>query len=119
MLGGGMRQVGIIAAGAMFALENNLDRISEDHRRARNLAKRLAESGAFEIDPDEIQTNIVVIDLPSSLNLDHFINKLKSMGVLVVPFGVSRIRAVAHLDVNDDDIGRAAEILIESIRTEI
>jgi len=119
MLGGGMRQAGIIAAGALFALEHNLDRISEDHRRAKMLATMLAEAGVFEIDPDEVQTNIVVIDLPGSLNLDSFINDLKSNGLLVVPFGVSRIRAVAHLNVDDDDIKKAAEILIKTAKAEI
>jgi threonine aldolase len=111
MLGGGMRQVGIIAAGALYALENNLDRISEDHRRARMLAEKIAAGGKLDIDPDDIQTNIVVIDLPSSLNTADFIKKLATNGLLVVPFGVSKIRAVAHLNVNDDDIYRAAEII--------
>lgn len=119
MLGGGMRQVGIIAAGALFALENNFKRITEDHRRAGMLATLLAQSGIFKIDPDNIQTNIVVIDLPSPLKLDTFIDKLKSNGLLVVPFGASRIRAVAHLNVDDEDINRAAEILIETAGTEI
>jgi threonine aldolase len=119
MLGGGMRQVGIIAAGALFALENNLERIPEDHQRAGMLATLLAQSGIFKIDPDDIQTNIVVIDLPLPIKLDSFIDKLKSNGLLVVPFGASRIRAVAHLNVNDDDIKRAAEILIDTARMEI
>ncbi len=119
MLGGGMRQVGIIAAGALFALENNLERIPEDHRRAGMLATLLEQSGIFKIDPDEVQTNIVVIDLPLPIKLDTFIDKLKSNGLLVVPFGASRIRAVAHLNVDDNDINRAAEILIETARTEI
>ncbi|UCC78572.1 MAG: DegT/DnrJ/EryC1/StrS family aminotransferase [Candidatus Zixiibacteriota bacterium] len=119
MLGGGMRQVGIIAAGALFALENNLERIPEDHRRARMLAILLAQSGIFKIDPDEVQTNIVVIDLPLQIKLDTFIDKLKSNGLLVVPFGASRIRAVAHLNVDDDGINRAAEILMETARMEI
>jgi threonine aldolase len=118
MFGGGMRQVGIIAAGALFALENNQDRIIEDHRRARELARLLNESGLFEINPDEVQTNIVVINLPSHINLGNFIDKLKSRGLLVVPFGVSRIRAVAHLNVDDDDISHSAEILIDSARME-
>lgn len=119
MLGGGMRQVGIIAAAALYALENNFRRIAEDHRRAGILATRLAESGIFEIDPHEVQTNIVVIGLPAQLKLDTFIDKLKSNGLLVVPFGRARIRAVAHLNVDDNDISRAAEILVETAKTEI
>lgn len=117
MLGGGMRQVGIIAAGALFALENNLDRIKEDHRRAKMLAELLGESGLFKIDAGDVQTNIVVIDLPEKLKLDNFINELKSNGLLVVPFGVSRVRAVAHLNVDDEDIKNAASILIKTAET--
>jgi threonine aldolase len=119
MLGGGMRQVGIIAAGALFALENNLDRIPEDHRRAKMLATMLAESGLFDINPDEVHTNIVVIDLPESINLDSFINDLKINGLLVVPFGNSRIRAVAHLNIDDADMEKAAEILIKTTKPKI
>jgi len=119
MLGGGMRQVGIVAAGALFALENNLDRIPEDHRRAKMLATMLAEANLFGNNPEEVQTNIVVIDLPESLILDSFINDLKSDGLLVVPFGISRIRAVAHLNIDDADIKKAAEILIKTAKLKI
>jgi threonine aldolase len=111
MLGGGMRQVGIIAAGALYALENNLDRISDDHRRARKLAKNLASSGLFDIDPEKVLTNIVVIGLKSPLSETEFCARLESNGLLVVPFGEGLIRAVAHLDINDDDIESASEIL--------
>jgi threonine aldolase len=117
MLGGGMRQVGIIAAAALFALENNLDRIKEDHRRANLLAKLLGDSDIFAIDPDDVQTNIVVINLPEKLNLDIFINELKFNGLLIVPFGASRVRAVAHLNVDDEDIKNAAAILIKTAET--
>jgi threonine aldolase len=117
MLGGGMRQVGIIAAGALFALENNLDRIKEDHRRANLLAKLLGESGIFAIDPQDVETNIVVINLPDNLKLDIFINELRSKGLLIVPFGASRVRAVAHLNVDDEDIKNAAAILIKTAET--
>jgi threonine aldolase len=117
MLGGGMRQAGIIAAAALFALENNLDRIKEDHRRANLLAKLLGDSDIFAIDPDDVQTNIVVINLPDKLNLDIFINELKSNGLLIVPFGASRVRAVAHLNVDDEDIKNAAAILIKTAET--
>ena len=119
MYGGGMRQVGIIAAGALFALEHNLERIPEDHKRAKMLANALAKSGLFDIEPDEIETNIVVINIPAPLKSDSFIDKLKSNGLLVVPFGAGRIRAVAHLNVGDDEISRAAEILIKTVKSEI
>jgi len=117
MLGGGMRQVGIIAAGALFALENNLERITEDHRRANMLARLLADSGVFQIDPEEVQTNIVVINLPLQLKLEDFIDKSKNNGLLIVPFGASRVRAVAHLNVDDEDIEEAAAILIKTAKS--
>jgi len=117
MLGGGMRQAGIIAAGALFALENNLERIKEDHRRANMLAELLADSGIFQIDPGEVQTNIVVINLPDKLKLENFIDESKANGLLIVPFGASRVRAVAHLNVDDEDIKKAAAILIKTAKS--
>jgi len=117
MLGGGMRQAGIIAAGALFALENSLERIKEDHRRANMLAELLADSGLFPIDPGEVQTNIVVINLPEKLKLEDFIDKSKANGLLIVPFGASRVRAVAHLNVDDEDIKEAAAILIKTAKS--
>jgi threonine aldolase len=116
MLGGGMRQVGIIAAGALFALENNVGRIIDDHRRARKLASLLAKSPFLSIDPDEVQTNIVVIGLKPPLDEQTFCQELRRHDVLLVPFGRARVRAVAHLDVDDSDIEVAAKIIIETAR---
>ena len=117
MFGGGMRQVGIIAAGALYALENNLERLIDDHRRAKKLAVSLAESGLFEIDPDAVLTNIVVIRLKSPVSEMEFCAKLESRGLLLVPFGRGRIRAVAHLDINDNDINEASGIIIDVARS--
>jgi len=114
MYGGGMRQVGLIAAGALYALENNYTRLGDDHKRAANLARLLSKSPFFLINPDTIQTNIVVIRLASGLNPDRFCQKLSHEKVLVVPFGENMIRAVAHLDVDDTDIEKAANIMLET-----
>ncbi len=114
MFGGGMRQVGVIAAGALYALEHNLDRIPDDHIRAKKLASNLQRSPHLEINPDDVQTNIVVIDLKPPLSPGTFCAKLKSEGVLVVPFGPARVRAVAHLDIDDENIEQASEIIIET-----
>ena len=113
MLGGGMRQVGIIAAGALYALEHNLERIEDDHRRAATLARNLSSCDLFQIDFETIQTNIVVINLRPPLEVVSFCQKLAERGVLIVPFGAGRIRAVAHLDVNDEDIEKASKIMLE------
>jgi threonine aldolase len=117
MFGGGMRQVGVIAAGALHALENNLDRIADDHIRAKRLASNLKRSPFLEINPDDVQTNIVVIDLKPPLSEDSFCARLRSEGVLLVPFGHSRVRAVAHLDINDEDIEKASEKIIETAKS--
>ena len=113
MFGGGMRQVGIIAAGALYAIENNLDRLIDDHRRAKKLAVNLVESGLFEIDPNAVLTNIVVIKLKSQYSEVKFCSELESRGLLLVPFGRGRIRAVAHLDIDDDDIDEASRVIID------
>lgn len=114
MLGGGMRQAGIIAAGALYALEHNLDRVAEDHARARKLAENLARSPRFGINFETIQTNIVVIDLNPPLRVDAFCSKLAEQGVLAVAFGAGRIRAVAHLNIDDNDIAEASRIMLQT-----
>ncbi|NIR51323.1 low-specificity L-threonine aldolase [candidate division KSB1 bacterium] len=109
--GGGMRQVGILAAGALHALEHNLNRLKDDHNHARILAQALSNMPGIEIDLDTVQTNIVIFDIAKTgLNVLQFLEQLKERGVLVVPFGGTRIRAVTHLDVTKDDVETAVEI---------
>jgi threonine aldolase len=111
LLGGGMRQVGILAAAGLYGLRHNVGRLSEDHLRARRLAEGLARITSLEIDLDTVQTNIVVIDLKKSrLCVDEAILLLEKNGVLVVPFGRTTIRAVAHLDIDDEDITQALSV---------
>jgi threonine aldolase len=114
MFGGGMRQVGIIAAGALYALEHNLDRISEDHVRAQTLARNLAKYDLFEINLATVQTNILVITLKPPLEVGKYCSQLAEKGVLAVPFGAGKIRVVAHLDISDEDIERASKIMLET-----
>lgn len=104
-LGGGMRQVGILAAAGLYALEHNLDRLSEDHDRAGRLARGLAELKGVRLDPDRVETNIVVFDLaPDGPDQQEAIGRLADRGVGVVPFGPGRLRAVTHLMIGDQDI---------------
>ncbi len=117
MFGGGMRQVGIIAAGALYALENNLERLIDDHRRAKELALNLAESGLFDLDTERVLTNIVVVNLKSPVSESDFCAALEARGLLLVPFGRGRIRAVAHLDIDDNAIREASEIIIDVARS--
>jgi threonine aldolase len=114
MFGGGMRQVGIIAAGALYALEHNLSRIADDHVRAKRLAKNLLACKLFGINLETVQTNILVITLKPPLEVGGFCARLAEKGVLAVPFGAGKIRVVAHLDIDDEDIEQASKIMLET-----
>jgi threonine aldolase len=114
MFGGGMRQVGIIASGALYALEHNLDRISEDHVRAKRLATNLSACKLFGINYATVQTNIIVITLKPPLEVGSFCAKLASKGVLAVPFGAVKIRVVTHLNIDDNDIEQASKLMLET-----
>jgi threonine aldolase len=110
MLGGGMRQVGIIAAAGIYAIENNFNRLIEDHRNAELLAEKLSEIEGLKIDLESVQTNIVVIDIKSTKkSVNQTLKELKDKGVLLVPFGKDKIRAVTHLDLKTEDILKAIE----------
>ena len=104
MLGGGMRQVGILAAAGMYALEHNVDRLAEDHVNARQLAQGLSKTGAFA--PIEPQSNIVVADVVRG-EVDVWLRRLAEHGVLAVGFGPQRLRMVTHLDVSAADVEEA------------
>ena len=110
-LGGGMRQVGILAAAGIYALKNNYKRLKEDHENAKFLAQRLSEIDGLEIDMETVQTNLVVIDIRNSgLSVPEAVERLKEKKVLVVPFGKTLIRAVTHLDVNRKDLEMGVEV---------
>ena len=104
-LGGGMRQVGILAAACLFALDHHMERLAEDHRRARTLAAGLVEIPGLLVDLDATETNIVVIKLDQG-SPQEWIDELQRAGILVVPFGPAALRAVTHLDIRDEDLER-------------
>jgi threonine aldolase len=113
-LGGGMRQSGILAAAALWALDHNLARLPDDHARARLLADRLAEQPAVRVARPE--SNIVLIDLVRDRDTaETVVPKLAQAGLLLVPFGLRRLRAVTHLDVGGPEIERAAEIVARTL----
>jgi threonine aldolase len=103
MLGGSMRQAGIVAAGALWALRHNVERLAEDHANARALAEGLAGIDAVGIDPGTVETNIVVFEVPEPQAL---VDRLAADGVELVCLG-SMLRAVTHLDVDRAGIDRA------------
>jgi threonine aldolase len=103
MLGGGMRQVGILAAGALWALDHNRSRIAEDHANARLLAERLAGLPGLAVDPAGVDTNIVMVDLvPPAPSASVLVSRLEARGVRTFAFGPRRLRLVTHLDVDRD-----------------
>lgn len=103
VFGGGMRQAGIIAAGGLYALKNNVGRLSQDHLRAKELEKIIAEADWIDsVIP--VETNIVVGNLKSGYNEIEVVEKLKQVGILCVAFGKGRIRMVTHLNISDSDI---------------
>ena len=113
-LGGGMRQSGILAAAGLYALEHNLQRIGDDHANARFLAERLGACAGVRVTVPE--TNIVMIDLVRPGDAaDAVLSKLAAAGVLLVPFGARRLRAVTHLDVSRSDVARAAEVIASQL----
>jgi threonine aldolase len=98
MLGGGMRQAGVLAAAALFALEHHRDRLAEDHANARAIAAELASTPGARIDPAAVETNIVMLDTPGTPS-ERLCERARERGVLVAPFGPERVRIVTHLDV--------------------
>ena len=112
MFGGGMRQAGIIAAGALFALQNNVDRLAQDHENARALATSLSAIPGIVVNMNTVETNIVMADLLASLpSADVFAERLTRAGLLCLPFGPKRLRFVTHRDANAADCARAALIV--------
>lgn len=109
-LGGGMRQVGVLAAAGAYALDANLARLAEDHAAARAIAETVADVAPGVVDPAEVDTNIVVLDLGRTpLTSGALVTLLREDGVLVGAVGDRYVRLVTHLDVTADDCRRAAE----------
>jgi threonine aldolase len=114
LLGGGMRQAGIVAAAGLFALENNIARLADDHRRCRRLAERIACAPGLAVDLASVQTNMVYADTrPSGLRAGQAVPLLAARGVLCLDEGPHTIRFVTHLDVGDDAVEQAAGIILE------
>lgn len=108
MFGGGMRQAGVIAAGALFALENNIERLADDHANARRLADAAADMPGLSIDPATVETNIAYFDVDEGVgSAKAFCDALRERGVWMIPVAQQRVRAVTHLDVDRDGIDRA------------
>lgn len=113
VFGGGMRQAGILAAAAIYALDHHIDRLREDHEKARLFAERVSLSSTLVVELDAVQTNIVLVDVTKTGKTpDQVIDMLKNKGVLVSGGTFTTIRAVTHLDVSIEQMQAAADAVI-------
>ncbi len=113
MLGGAMRQSGIVAAAGLHALDHHVDRLADDHARARRLAEGLAALPGVDIDAATVETNIVIFGVPDA---PAFCAALERADVGMLPVGPDRVRAVTHLDVDDAGIKRALDAAEGALR---
>jgi threonine aldolase len=112
LFGGGMRQVGMIAAGALYALENNRGRLVEDHANAQILAEAIRQTDGITLTPDVVDTNIVIFRVEESVGTAaEFAAELKEQNVLCFAIGPAQVRLVTHLDASREQCAAAAEIL--------
>ncbi|MCM3879692.1 MAG: aminotransferase class I/II-fold pyridoxal phosphate-dependent enzyme [Vicinamibacterales bacterium] len=112
MLGGGMRQAGVLAAAGLVALEHGPKRLQDDHDNAKVLANRLADIEGVTLDPQSVQTNIIIFSLKDSgVSSAELLQRLAERKVLAVPVDGERIRMVTHLDVTRQDVEAAADVV--------
>jgi threonine aldolase len=109
LLGGGMRQAGILAACGIVAINKMIDRLDEDHKNAKRLAEGLSKFTFLKINPEEVETNIVIVE--TKRDPQKILNFLESQGILALQFGPGRIRFVTHKDVNEEDVDRLIKAL--------
>jgi len=117
LFGGGMRQAGVLAAAALYALDHHVERLAEDHRNARILARAVADTPGLRLTPPEPPTNILIVHIEPRLGTAADVaTALKEQGVLVLPTAPQTIRLVTHLDVSAAQAERAAEIIRRTCR---
>jgi threonine aldolase len=116
LFGGGMRQAGFAAAAALFALDNHIERLAEDHRNARVLAQAIADTDGLRLDPPQVETNLVWFEVDPEVGSARAVGAaLKEKGVLVHASGPQILRACTHLDVSAAQIERAAETIRQTV----
>ncbi len=117
MLGGGMRQAGVLAAAGLVALEKMPARLEEDHRNARLLAELLREVPGLEVEPERVRTNILMVGISlGGMDGEKLVALLRSKGVLISALDSARVRLVTHKDISSDDIRQAADRFREALR---
>jgi threonine aldolase len=115
LLGGGMRQAGVLAAGAIYALEHHLDRLTSDHAHAAWLAAAIAAVDGLQLSPPVVETNIIIFRVdPRLASAAEFCALVKERHLLVLPIGQQLVRAVTHLDVDLGAVHKAGSIIAET-----
>lgn len=118
LFGGALRQAGIIAGAALYALDHHIERLAEDHANARALAESIATFEAIQLDPTDVETNIIFFEVsPDWGSAATLVDAVGREGVLLGAVGRQRIRAVTHLDVSEDDILSAARSIATVVTT--
>lgn len=117
MVGGGMRQAGVLAAAAIVALNEMVDRLADDHVNARKLAERLSDVEGLDIDPNDIKTNIVYFEITrKDLPAIELEKRLNAEGVKILAFGPQRLRAVTHYHISSEDIDIALNSFLKILK---
>ena len=117
LFGGAMRQAGILAASAVYALENNVERLAVDHQNAQMFAEEIRKIPGISLDASGVPTNLVYFEVDPKLgNASQLSYALKERGVLINAGGKVRLRACTHLDASKDDLLAAAKVLAECVR---
>jgi threonine aldolase len=120
LFGGGMRQGGVIASAALYALENHIDRLAEDHRNAQVIAQAIADTPGLRLDPAKVETNLIWVETgPEVGSAPEVVSKLRDRGILVHGAGPHTFRACTHLDVSAAQAERAAEVIRQTLRTPV
>lgn len=109
MLGGGMRQIGILAAAADYGVDNHWPLLAEDHRRAKALASTIAKCNRLSIDPKTVETNIVIFDA-KGMTAEEAVDRLEEQGIELVRFGPQTLRATFHFQIGDGDLEKTQDV---------
>jgi threonine aldolase len=112
-MGGGMRQVGILAAAGLYALDHHIARLADDHVRAWRLAETVADAVPGVVDPASVETNIVVLVVPDAKAV---VERCRAADVLVGALDPTHLRVLTHLDVDDDQVDKAAAVIRDALQ---
>ena len=112
LFGGGMRQAGYLAAAAMYALDNQVERLSQDHKRAKDLAEALSACSLVK-KVEAVETNIIIFEVHDSAAEEKFIQELREAKIQMISMGQGKLRMVTHLDFNDDMLDKTRTVLLK------